>query len=99
MDQHGFLFSRILVHFKQIRHSLVNHGVILSLFDYVFYRGRACFSFSMESSNSTIMGERMKIGVNQEWSTAGIAGFRSIRLELAGSRQVVIPLGCLCQSD
>ena len=78
MDQHGFLFSWILVHFIQIRHSLVNHGVILSLFDYVFYRGRACFSFSMESSNSTIMGERMKIGVNQEWSTAGITEFRSV---------------------
>ena len=99
MGQHGFLFARILVLFKQIRHSLVNHGMILSLFDYVFYCGRACFSFSMESYKSTIMDERLKIGVNQEWSTAGVAGFRSIRLKLAGSRQVVVPLGCLCQSD
>ena len=95
MDQHGFQFARTLVHFIQIRHSLVNHRMILSIFDYVFYHGRACFSLSMESSKSTIMDEQMKLVLNQEWSTAGIAGFRSIRLELAGGRQVVIPLCCL----
>ena len=99
MDQHGFRFWQVLVHFIQRRHSLVNHGMILSIFDCAFYRGRACFLFSMESYKSTIMDGWMKIGVNQEWSTAGVAEFHSIRLELAGSRQVVIPLGCLCQSD
>ena len=95
MDQHGFLFWQIFVHFIQIRHSLVNHGMILSIFDCAFYSGRAGFSFSMESSKLTIMDGRMKIGLNQEWSTAGVAEFRSIRFKLAGRRQVVVPFCCL----
>ena len=92
MDQHEYQFARILVHFIQIHHSLVNCCMILCICDDVLCCGRACFFVFNRILWIENRGWRDENCCELERSEAGMAEFRSIQLNLAGSRQVVITL-------